>query len=57
MAEAMQHDISSAGSHTHNVIANHLHTAGTLTTDSQGSAAQENRPQYYALAFIMKTAD
>ena len=47
----------SAGAHSHNLTINsagsHTHT---FTTSSTGSgSAHENRPPYYALAYIMKT--
>lgn len=50
------HTHNTTGGHTHNTISNHAHTLSGAT-DTAGSAAQENRPVYYALAFIMKVAD
>ena len=47
---------SSAGKHSHtislNSVSNHTHTV-TVTATGSGSA-HENRPPYYALAYIMK---
>jgi microcystin-dependent protein len=51
---------STWGSHTHYVsgntgyTGNHTHFVGGNTEDRGGDSAHENRPLYYALAFIMK---
>lgn len=64
------HTISSSGSHTHttDTVANHQHTvAGNTATGTTGisvaqgggtasPAAIDKRPQYYALAYIMRIA-
>ena len=48
---------SSAGSHSHTVtIASGGAHTHTLSVDNEGGGgAHENRPPYYALAYIMKT--
>ena len=46
------HTINSVGNHTHNISSdgNHTHTIN----NTGGNAAHENRPPYFALAYIMK---
>ena len=48
---------SSAGSHSHTVSINSggAHTHTVSVTNTGGGGAHENRPPYYALAYIMKT--
>lgn len=50
---------SSAGAHTHTLsttpAANHSHSVGGPTGNTGGGWAHENRPPYYALAFIIYT--
>lgn len=55
ISSAGSHQHNTTGGHTHNTISNHTHTVSGATA-SAGSAAQENRPVFYALAFIMKVA-
>jgi microcystin-dependent protein len=50
---------SSAGSHAHNfttggISANHTHTFSATSSSVGSGTAVENRPPYYALAYIMK---
>lgn len=47
------HTHNTTGGHTHDAIAAHAHTVSGASA-SAGSAAQENRPVYYALAYIMR---
>jgi microcystin-dependent protein len=53
--------VNSAGEHTHTVSgttqstsSGHTHTFSGTTTVTGGGQAHENRPPYYALAYIMK---
>ena len=54
------HDMQNAGGHTHtmNDSGSHNHTISGNTGDSDGSVSinpkHENRPPYYALAYIMR---
>lgn len=51
-------NIDNAGNHTHNLdiqnAGSHEHDVDGNTSSSGGNAAHENRPPYYALAYIMK---
>ena len=53
-------NINSAGSHSHSVSVNsaggHSHTVSGTTGASGSGNAHENRPPYYALAYIMRVA-
>ncbi len=50
---------SSAGSHSHTLsisnAGNHSHSVSGNTASTGGGSSHENRPPYYALAFIMKS--
>ena len=48
---------STAGSHSHTVTVNSdgAHTHTVSVTNTGGGSAHENRPPFYALAYIMKT--
>ena len=62
-AGAHSHNLSIAnsGNHTHTLSGNaasagdHSHTLSATAASTGGGSAHENRPPYYALAYIMKT--
>lgn len=48
--------INSAGAHTHSLSGSTSSAGGSSTSSTGGGAPHENRPPYYALAFIMRVA-